>query len=401
MAQDKATARRFGFGALTPTGPDGAGGLRPRPAVVAVVDYEPGERFSPDQDSFIKEFFSTRSQTAGAVLAEFGAPLRNVGGGGMPPIIRMSAAEHAAPEHVRVNLVGQRLVEEAFGPSTFTEHPDLVVICADNFSPDGGANRVAHVSVGPLNLTFDIAFFSQHASLQTRLHEVMHTMGGVDVYGHDGQRNAPHSLMSSCQVAGGRATKLPDPWHRMAWRLTEPDVWEISDLSTRGLSLEIPMRSAWGSTYPTLLLWRRDHSERECVMVELRNHTSAQGPLLLDSDTDPGFVVWLLKVGEDGVPVLRARVPAAAGNDRAILTIGSRNNLELGGWDPWCPAQGTSTVSTPELRWLDGTPTGFSLDMELDRPGDYESGTVRVSPVFGIAQARPPGMPGIKLQGIN
>lgn len=394
MAKDEATARRFGYGALTPDAPKGAGRMVPRPAVVAVVDYESGDRFSPAQDSFVEEFFNPYVASAGAMLDRFGGRLYRVGGNGMPPIVKMSAADYKAPENVRVNLVAQRLVDDVFGPKLFTDHRDLVVICADNFGPDGGANRGAHASLGAAaGLDFRIAFFAQHASLQTRLHEVLHTLGAIDVYGHDAQRNVRHSLMSSTEGAGGRATKLPDPWHRMAWRLTQPDVREIGDVVERKQSVDIEIASASGGDYPAILLWNPARAARECFIVELRNHLSSHNQLLVDSDTAPGFVVWSLMVGEDGIPVLRPAGPGVQGNDRAILTVASPS-LELGGWDAWCPTGGTTTVATPELRWLDGTPAGFSLDMELARPDVYDAGTVHVNPVFDMVAQRRPAMPG-------
>ena len=52
------------------------------------------------------------------------------------------------------------------------------------------------------------------------------------------------------------------------------------------------------------------------------------------------------------------------------------------------------TVATPELRWLDGTPAGFSLDLELARPDVYDAGTVHANPVFDMVAQRKPAILG-------
>jgi len=383
-------AGTFGYGALTAPPPRGRGPLRERPAVVAIVDYEGGARFPADQDSFLAEYFDTSATTAGAVLKRMGAPLRHVGGGTMPPIVQMSTAERALPEPQRVDLVAHRLVHDVFGPTLFMENLDLIVICFDNFSPDGGANRVGHVTVGigphaGAQLSITIAFFALAASLRTRLHEVLHSLGGIDVYGHDGNRNYRHSIMSSGAPGGDRETVLPDPWHRLAWQLTAPDIWEVAGYLHGMASFEVGLRAASNGAYPALLLWDAGHSATECLIVELRDNASTHDGLAVDSGVAPGFVLWLLSVDAAGIPVLRSAAPAE-GNDRAILTVGSPE-LELGGWDPWVPAPGSVSVSTPQLRWLDDSPTGFSLTMTLDEAGAYASGTLRFEPFIEFAKA--------------
>lgn len=82
---------------------------------------------------------------------------------------------------------------------------------------------------GAVSIASDVAILADGATFATRAHEIMHTLGALDVYG-SGAHSDNLTLMSG--TGGGpddRRTWYLDPWHRMQLGWTMPRIVELSE----------------------------------------------------------------------------------------------------------------------------------------------------------------------------
>jgi len=219
---------------------------------------------------------------------------------------------------------------------------DEMAIAIINSDFKAGGTRDAGYVPGP-----EAAFHGQVSNLgyyvtfDTWCHELSHSLRTLDLYGTNCSSYGVTLLSCSGLDVNDRSWHL-DPWHKMQFGWSEPRIRSLTAGGVESISAAQLMDPA----APIIL---NDHGRgtSEFFMLEYRTPTSPNGPgydanVASDAITTNGLAIWHIK--QDG-----SHNPVFAGGNPVVWTDGSPNLLH-GGSGLW-----GSDVTTPELRYLDGT----------------------------------------------
>jgi hypothetical protein len=247
-----------------------------------------------------------------------------------------------------------------FGAARFTGEPGLEDI--------GGSTReIDDMPLpGVVLETRRVGAMSEHTSLATVTHELMHQMGTAqDLYGACGP-NERASLMGATIAHGPdvRETWDLDPWHKMRVGWLEPEVFSLADT---------PEGSAWllessAATDRPIILYHPDRYDlsRKYGEYFLIEHRTRKG---YDADgRGEGVAVWHVKNGSRGA--LHA-VPGRVGCGEmgpALVYVGVDNSLHNPTLLQLQPHRGNGDFIRQRhgivpLRWYDGRDSGVRIQV--------------------------------------
>jgi M6 family metalloprotease-like protein len=244
-----------------------------------------------------------------------------------------------------------------------------------------------------------VASVGYQTDLMSMAHELLHTLGTLDVYSNG--CNANGLTVMSC-TGGGHDTRTwhPDPWHKMLLGWVEPRVismWEGAGPSILAAPQEAAAPYANGNEAP-ILLYDPNRGATEYYLLEYRN--PARGGHDRDVATR-GLVAWYVSrfpgapedvpLPGDSAQYMRATTSYGAPTAGAL---GQFNNIQ--GWQKrhgtrgftWADGSHPPTrvaVTTDDytqgwigLRIFNGPPVGFTLVGDLT--GDGRADMLAVNP---------------------
>jgi hypothetical protein len=166
-----------------------------------------------------------------------------------------------------------------------------------------------------------------------------------------------------------------DPWHRMQFGLTGP---QVIDFATQGSgTVNIPSVAS-NREYSAVLFWNSRKGKQEYFLVELREPT----PGTVYCDVSNGFAIWAVQVDANGNPESPgAGIPGVA-------AIGKTTGL--GGSDLWQGGDRTPLLT----RIGDASPI---LSLEFARP-NRGVGTISWStPIIFVPPRKRPREPRVRI----
>ena len=379
--------RPFGYRRLV----DGSGGqqdwdgnqrLSSRPAVLFVA-HQQGKPPIAHTDAYYETFYFdiTDANSLAGVFEEWRAAPKRLLPGPLPHISISAAdlllAANKDTMHLYVANVLEKLVRQV-GTQPFRaldassdadgaiRNREILFICVDSGSNTSGMNRHGrYTHPDGFLIESDVAFISHESGLMTACHELLHSWGGVDIYGTGGFNSGLSLLaVTDSGVPDDRNFALPDPWHRMAWGLTRPKAIDIDAAPTGEVFLDA---ATFGRDWPAVLFWDSSRGSRDCFLVELRTQMMRNGRRTLDRGVPQGFVVWQVSVNQDRLPYDVSAV-GAKGADKSVNSQG-KPSLQRGSIATWA-----SGDTTPPLTWIDQTPSTLRLSFKLNK--DRVSGSV-------------------------
>jgi M6 family metalloprotease-like protein len=255
---------------------------------------------------------------------------------------------------------------------------ELCIVVLDNLGGTAGAFwRMPPMKLGNPAVTVAVPVIHVHpqTSFATWCHEMMHSIGAVDVYGpldsSEFKLNTRLTLMGPTIFPGNddKQTFYLDPWHRMQFGWVPPRVHDLRGAGAVTLEAQQTAGRATVLAKQPLLLYDPWRGPDEFFLVEFRSKTHRGGGY--DADVaSTGVVIW--QVQQDAKKGL-AQVPSAHDRGVKVSALLSRGapGWEEGGTRAWTDASGPVT-----LRWIDGTNVGTRL--RVGKVAD-DGGSVTVS----------------------
>ncbi|MCS7006596.1 MAG: CARDB domain-containing protein [Thermoleophilia bacterium] len=276
----------------------------------------------------------THPDNPGTPQDESRFPCANDAGGsgcmGNRPLLRsrgIEAAARAGFDFARFDTNGDRCVgvEELTILTIFSAPP--AVPGARRGGQTDGAPRLVDVGRG-LRTCSRVAGAGEAASAATFAHEVAHTLGAVDIYGSNGNRNVGYSLMAATitPTDDDRWTTHLDPFHKMRLGWLRPVV--LTTEATGCFQVRAVELRPSGSTPQAYLVYDPDRGTDEFFLLEHRFPLPLNyhgDPFLRGAFTlpDQGLGIWWVKTGDDGLPLTIQSWRDRTGLDAAVYTLGS------------------------------------------------------------------------------
>ena len=250
---------------------------------------------------------------------------------------------------------------------------ELTIMVIDNFNDtgaqtDGGRNL--DIPAQKVRVQSAVSHLAHRESLMTMCHELLHTIGGHDIYGwaSRGMINRRISLFGPTTFGNdGTETFYLDPWHRMQFGWVEPT---IRDMRVDGsIELRVPQLVENVPTLPPppLILYDSEKGTKEFFILEYRN--GAAGPNKTNYDMDVpsyGLSIWHVAHGADKKLFLMD-YEVKPDPTKKIWTLYNRGAPD---WN-----QGGNKLYTKEdgeilLRWMDRSESGVRVKVNSPAMGD-------------------------------
>lgn len=367
------TLQEFGHGTKLKQGRPALG---PRPLIVLLAEYtdNPAGDFPTfgsihDSDYYGKLAFGTPAPpftTSGPVNpASLAAYFREVSlgrfwftpGAVIGPLAMGPLGTDPGPE-----IRAQRIIERAsqINPRLFFEadadgndlvtSSEMVVLIFENFRNLQPANRVnAPVIIRRDQIFFsikktvvlDVAFAGPLTPFYQIAHETSHSLGTQDLY-NSGAGNSMLTLMGGYSfTSNDQGIVHLDAWHKLVLGWCEPRRRRLTRSGNEALLPTLPSRPS-----APVILWHPARGASEFFILERRSSRT----LGLQYDANlpgDGALIWRVTPGA-GTPVTHLGSPS----------------LDIGANSVW-----TAGMTTPPLRWSDGSQVGASLTFEA--PGGF------------------------------
>jgi len=373
----------FGHGRLKTAGADASG---PRPLIVIVAEFTSTNVVrlahpSSWYEDYIFSFLPTNSllRSVNAAFHEmsnsrfFWSPCKAVD-------LSLTAQDHfpsfpgsAFPNsdlgaHLyHSNIVAKALARRLIDLARFDTDRDKIVTQAElqimvvkNEDISNGATRATGVVRDPNSgyvwsgeSGFSMPLFEHRTDFATVVHEAMHALNLVDLYGKPGEcRNSRTTLMSctGCGAGCAEATDIfhIDPFHKIQLGWSDPRIFPIR----RGGLATIPAAQLRDPSAP-VILYDQAHDQqlgggREFFILEYRTRNTPVGPGYDREVAGNGMVLWHVQLDGNKVPSLI--------NERYAVWSEGAPKLEPGSGAVW-----SGGAITPPLTWIDGSPTGVRL----------------------------------------
>ena len=211
-----------------------------------------------------------------------------------------------------------------------------------------------------VQVCLDVLQVSDRPSLTLLAHELSHFLGTKDIYGRwatGDNLNLNCTLMGPISPGGdGREAFHLDPRHKLQLGWIEPQIRSVPSSGTAVLRAPTNRRAD-----ASLLLFDPSRPRTEYFIVEYRS------PGSFDQNVcGEGLAIWHVAQDGRGNLVTIPSLNGAKGDYWGIFLEGAPM-LQRGGNLLW-----RAGMTTPPLRWLDGTPTGISIYVNPFSPGAQE-----------------------------
>jgi hypothetical protein len=230
----------------------------------------------------------------------------------------------------------------------------------ENASDMAGATRSVNAPASdPISLRNIGSACGGRASFVSVCHELSHQLGTVDLYGATGL-NQDCTLMCATIYPNfdDRRSFYPDAWHRMVLGWIEPQIVPMS--APASFDLSAAATSAPGQV--AVLLYEPSHGTSEYFLLEYRTPNPVGGNHYDADVASEGLAIWHVILDENKMPTEIQSLTKPTGTDKSVFLEGpapaGSRGFSRGANQLW-PA-GT----TPELLWLDGTPTKMRLAVQ-------------------------------------
>ena len=324
-------------------------------------------------------------------------------------------SEHPGKALGRLNLALQAVAGSGFKFAPYDTNHDgkvtrdeLTIVVVDNVTGvKGDANRApfpASFTPPGENVTVEavpMITVGDTISFMSFVHELMHQLGAVELYGTDANRNYGYSTMSSTIMPNkdDLQTWHQDPWDKLILGWIEPDIYS---LDTEGSATISAAQGANGNH--GVILYSPAHGAKEYFLLEFRSSNLKPNPGY-DANVNfagvngnpasagSGLVIWHVKTSGLGGEQLDPDLPVVAANNasgvqlKTVFMNGSPN-FDWGDGGVWPIGR----VQFP-LKWIDGTGSDFMAKVESISP-DGKSMNVSWGPLAqltGKFSNAPPG----------
>ena len=296
--------------------------------------------------------------------------------GAFPDALISNPEQRAANILMRVSQSNSiRLTDQDLNNDGTVAFDELCVLIVENYdrpNPAQPANRpnnpiqVSEFSFGGViiitkTVSVQVAFVGARTPFYQIAHESSHSLGlgaTSDLRGY-GEQNNLLTLMSgySFNSDDQRSVHL-DAFHKHVLGWTDARVYSL----TTPQEVTIPVTHAARLDAP-VLLWDPGRGTDSYFLLEYRTPNAPQGLAYDDAvaGSGPGIV-------QEGLAIWR--VPGIPSGGRVTEHLGS-TDLRPAGSTLWQPGQ-----ITPELAWLDGTPTGTRIRVG---PIDHQGGAIQAA----------------------
>lgn len=260
------------------------------------------------------------------------------------------------------NVVAQTMIAGLFSFAPYDNNPangvvedgELGILIFDNNGNTEGANRpTERVKAGASTVAVQMIYATEvnhYATLNVLVHETAHILTTLDLYGS-------YNLSANLSLMAGttnRGVYHLDPWHKMQLGWSPPRIRELQQGGRHS------MQAVNFLGDDCLLLYDPAHGIREFFLLEYRSRVNPPGAnSRYDRDVaGNGLVIWHIEHGADKFPINV--------NDeyRTVYSKGAPD-LAFGGNTVW-----TNGMTTPSLRWRDGTATPVSVYVHPFTVGD-------------------------------
>jgi len=204
----------------------------------------------------------------------------------------------------------------------------------------GGNNRVTTVG--------------HRASFMTLCHELSHQLGTLDLYGCCGL-NQDLTLMGATLYPNqdDRRTYHLDPWHKMQLGWSEPRIRSLRDGGIESLPATQMIRPD-----APVILYDPQRGTSEFFILEYRTQSSPNGGGYDQNVAGNGLTIWHIQQDAN-------KNPTTIPNQGYAVFHAGAPDFKPGGNGVW-----GSGVTTPYLRWLDGSQTRTKIEVRLFNAGD-------------------------------
>lgn len=243
---------------------------------------------------------------------------------------------------------------------------------------DGTYTPLGPVRLDGVDVETSVLLVAKNTTLAGLLHEMLHTWGGVDVYGPCfGCHNQNATIMAA--MRGDDGLMQLDPWHRARFGWSQPVFVPISDAMRQAGGIRAFAAQGAGSVEMQRPLAFYDPAKglSEYFLVEFRTpFPTCSGSSLPNnacpgnidgSVADMGFAVWHVMTDTNNQILSVNRSNDPTGRFRwSPDDPPEANTRGLGVIDPTTGLIGTPRFLRPgdgemALRWMDGTDTGLRL----------------------------------------
>jgi M6 family metalloprotease-like protein len=250
---------------------------------------------------------------------------------------------------------------------------EMAIAIINSDFKSGGTRNAGHVP-GPQaafqGLVSNLGYF---VTFDTWCHELSHSLGTLDLYGTNCASEDVTLMSCTSPFANSNSFHL-DPWHKMQFGWTEPRIRELSTGGAENISAAQLM-----DPQAPIILYDAARGTSEFFMLEYRTPNSPIGPgydkdVANEALTTNGLAIWRIKQNANHDPACTAgNSPVCIGGNPIVWTDGAPSLLN-GGSALW-----SSDVTTPLLRFEDGTSTGVKIHVRPFANGD---GVIRVEWLF-------------------
>lgn len=220
---------------------------------------------------------------------------------------------------------------------------ELLVSVISNGSLYAAATRWVSSKIrdeyGNIHLRMSGSIHGSHANLATITHEIIHLLGGIDIYG--ASCNSFRLTLMSCTIVGqsGNHTNHLDPFHKIQLDWIDPRVLNVGESSFIRKCYNIEA-SIYRGVEPSeiqqpVLVYDLEHktrNENEYFLLEFRNkHAQPVDEYLYDQFLpSPGYgvVIWSIRVDDNGKPFQVPSISKEDGRDMTIWTYGSQKKMQ-------------------------------------------------------------------------
>lgn len=211
---------------------------------------------------------------------------------------------------------------------------ELLVVTVENIEPFGPVNRAVQDITTPGGRTVRVqcALLGGGSSFTMFAHELMHSLGALDLYGWPQGKSSQLTLMST-SIGGSGADQSAchlDPWHKLVLGWSEPRVFTDT---ARGHVVLTGVNHADGAA-----LIHRPDRPLEFYLLEFRSRRSDVRVGYESWVPGRGVAIWHVKTSAPGVALMQPSVDPRYG-EYAVMHVGApsgqHGRSELWGAGSW------------------------------------------------------------------
>ena len=233
----------------------------------------------------------------------------------------------------RINTVLAAVAKDGFQFEQYDDNGDgrvttneLAILIVDNITTTGAANRSSdplcfQPEGSPVSLCLQAALVGRQASFMSMAHEIMHSLGAVDLYGSNDHSQGYTTMCATiyAELDDLRSFHL-DPFHKMQLGWVEPQIRSLRSPGSANLGV-----ASLAQDDEPLILYDPYRGTNEYFILEYRSNVTPLGRGYEDDLPSNGLAIWQVKLTDDKVPV---NIPSMVSNDyldAAVFILGAPN----------------------------------------------------------------------------